>query len=196
MENIQTAAPERTNNETVGFWTYFGLSALFTLPVVGLIAAIVFAFAPKNKSIKNYARVMMTWGIVGLLICGLLAGAAIMAIRTAMGIIGTEFPFDPTSPAFSERIQDMLSQIPKDQLDDLMERYRNGEFDDLIERFQRGEFGDPDDLINRFEKGEFGDLSDLIDQLPTEDGGTTNDGGATGDGNAIPDDGGAPANGG
>ena len=60
MENIQAVAPE-PKNETVGFWTYFGLSALFALPVVGLIAAIVFAFAPKNKSLKNYARVMMTW---------------------------------------------------------------------------------------------------------------------------------------
>lgn len=196
MENIQTAAPATKQNETVGFWTYFGLSALFAVPVVGLIAAIIFAFAPKNKSLKNYARVMMTWCIVGLLVCGLLAGFAIMAIRTAIGTLGSDLPFDLADPAFAEQIQDLLSQIPKDQLDDLMDRYRNGEFDDLIDRFQKGELGDPNDLINRFENGEFGDLSDLLDQLPTEDGGATNDGGAIGDGNAVPDDGGAPSNGG
>lgn len=189
MENIQAVAPE-PKNETVGFWTYFGLSALFALPVVGLIAAIVFAFAPKNKSLKNYARVMMTWCIVGLLVCGLIAGAAVMAIRTALGLLGADLPFDLSDPAFSQKIQNILSQIPQDQLDDLMERYRNGEFDDLIDRFQRGEFGDPNDLIDRFENGEFGEISDVIDQLPTEDGGAMNDGGA------VPEDGGASSNGG
>lgn len=37
-------------------WAYFGYNILFTLPLVGFILAIVFAFDSSNINRRNYAR--------------------------------------------------------------------------------------------------------------------------------------------
>lgn len=48
-------APDLTS-KVVGTGAYFGLMLLFALPVIGFIACIIMAFAPKNNNIKHYAR--------------------------------------------------------------------------------------------------------------------------------------------
>ncbi len=83
MEEIITATetPEAAPvKETVGFWTYFGLAALFAIPVIGFIACLVFMFAPKCKSLKNYARATMAWMVTGLLVTVLIVSALISII--------------------------------------------------------------------------------------------------------------------
>ncbi len=60
-------------NKVVGTGAYFGLMILFSLPIVGFIACIVMAFLPKNKNLKNYARAMLIWSIITLVVVGLLA---------------------------------------------------------------------------------------------------------------------------
>lgn len=66
---VSSVAP---TNKVVGTGTFFGLMFLFALPIVGLIACIIMAFAPKNKNIKNYARAMLIWTAIALVICGIL----------------------------------------------------------------------------------------------------------------------------
>ncbi len=65
------ALPDRTN-KVVGTGTYFWLMVLFAIPIVGFIACIIISFAPKNRNLKNYARAMLIWAIIGLVIAGLL----------------------------------------------------------------------------------------------------------------------------
>lgn len=40
----------------LGAWAYFGLSILFSIPVIGLIFLIVFSLSDANINRRNYAR--------------------------------------------------------------------------------------------------------------------------------------------
>ncbi len=59
--SIQDAQP-------VSFWDWFWLILVFNLPVVGLIAVIIFAISSDNPSLKNYSRAWLLWAgiVVGL----------------------------------------------------------------------------------------------------------------------------------
>ncbi len=59
-------------SKTVGMGTYFLLMLVFALPVIGLIACIIMSFAPSNKSIKNYARAMVIWTVISLVLVAVL----------------------------------------------------------------------------------------------------------------------------
>ena len=41
---------------------------LFAIPVIGLIALLIFAFAVKNKNLRNFARAILIWIIVALVL--------------------------------------------------------------------------------------------------------------------------------
>ena len=49
---------------------------LFALPIVGWLICIIMAFAPKNKSLKNYARANLIWLLIGVILAILLGIAA------------------------------------------------------------------------------------------------------------------------
>ncbi len=57
--------------------TYFGLMFLFGIPLIGFLVCLVTAIAPKNKSIKNFARAQLIWTLIGLLFTILIIGALI-----------------------------------------------------------------------------------------------------------------------
>ena len=76
----------------VNMWGYYGLSILLKLPIIGFICTFIFAFAPKNKNIKNYARsYFCAWIVSAILIIItialiLFAGSAIIsALNNALG---------------------------------------------------------------------------------------------------------------
>jgi len=75
---------ENRENRAAGIWPYFGLILLFSIPVVGFIACIVFSFAPKNKGLRNFSRAVLIWMVVGLLILALLIAAVLSALSFAM----------------------------------------------------------------------------------------------------------------
>ena len=54
------------SNGVVGTGVFFGTMLLFALPIIGFIACIVMCFAPKRKSLKNYAKANLIWAIIGL----------------------------------------------------------------------------------------------------------------------------------
>ena len=54
--------------KVVGIFTYIGLFILFAIPFIGLISAVIFSFAPKAKSLKNFGRAVLIWKVVTLLI--------------------------------------------------------------------------------------------------------------------------------
>lgn len=63
---VNTAATEL--EKPVGFLPYFGLMVLFVLPVVGFISILVFSFAPKSKSLKNFARATLAWKVIAVVL--------------------------------------------------------------------------------------------------------------------------------
>lgn len=60
---------------------FFGLTLLFAIPVVGFIMIIIMSFAPRNKTVKNYARSY------------LIAFAIIIALGIAAALISLVFGF-------------------------------------------------------------------------------------------------------
>ena len=73
-EQSAPAKKQKKIAPVVGFWAYLGLFLLFSIPVVGFIASIVLSFAPKNKSVKNFARAALVWMIIGAVLVGATVG--------------------------------------------------------------------------------------------------------------------------
>lgn len=53
----------------VGTGTFFGLMLLFMLPVVGWIVCLIMAFASKNENKKHFARAMLIWVLISVVLC-------------------------------------------------------------------------------------------------------------------------------
>ncbi len=69
-QQVYTAPPAKTDGsgEVVSTGTFFGTIFLFKIPIIGFLACIIMCFAPKKKSLKNYAKAHLIWAIIGLVI--------------------------------------------------------------------------------------------------------------------------------
>lgn len=67
---------------------YFWLMLLFSLPVVGFICTVIFSFAPKNPSLKHFSRAVLIWMLVGLILCGILAGLVLLFSNVVLSYLG------------------------------------------------------------------------------------------------------------
>ena len=64
----------------IGAWGYFGLTLLFSLPVIGLIFLIVFSFSDANINRRNYARSYF---------CVLFISLVLLAVAFFTGMLAT-----------------------------------------------------------------------------------------------------------
>ena len=56
----------------ITMWGYFGYEILFSLPVIGLICMLVFAFGGgKNINVRNFARSYFCYAIIMALLIGI-----------------------------------------------------------------------------------------------------------------------------
>jgi len=113
-------------SKVVGTGTYFGLILLFALPVIGLIACIIMAFAPKNRNIKHFARAMLIWTVIALVLFGILAAVLTMLANSLMDYIN-----QLTGGEFGG-LGDLFGQLGElGELADIMEQYQNGGLENL-----------------------------------------------------------------
>lgn len=110
-------------NKIVGTGTYFGLMFLFAIPIIGQIACIIMAFTPKNKNLKNYARAMLIWTVIALVIGGILIALFLMFANTF-----TDFIRESTGGEFSGW-GDIFGNLG--DLEGLIEQFENGGFENL-----------------------------------------------------------------
>lgn len=52
----------------IGTGYFFGMMFLYSIPVVGWLVCIITAFVPKNETKKNFAKAMLIWLIIGLVL--------------------------------------------------------------------------------------------------------------------------------
>ncbi len=78
------APPQRSKEISTG--GYFWLMLLFAIPVIGFFAMLIFAFAVKNKNLRNFARAHVVWIVVALIIAILMW----IALKIALKVTGTE----------------------------------------------------------------------------------------------------------
>ena len=89
----------------VGTGTYFGLMILFSIPVIGFIACIIFACgAGKNENIRNFARAKLIWSLISLVIT--------VILTVVLVVFSIEFANYSNSAQFDEFFRN-FSQNPQ-----------------------------------------------------------------------------------
>ena len=170
MPDTKKAANEQVQDESlktdevVGLGTYFGLTALFAIPVIGLIASFIIIFTSKNKNIKNYAKATTIWLAISLLIGIFLVFATVKVVRVI------EKKMNQYEMQLEEK-SDMLEQL--EGLGGLLEQFEGsgdlGELGDLLEGF--GDMGDSLDSLENFGDSleQYGDLDGLLEEFGNSD---------------------------
>lgn len=82
-------APAQRSKE-VSTAGYFWLMLLFAIPVVGFIAMLIFAFAVKNKNLRNFARAHVVWIVVALILAILLW----IILKVVLKVTGVEIDWE------------------------------------------------------------------------------------------------------
>lgn len=135
----QNFAPAANQSKTVSIGAYFGLMLLFSIPVIGFIACIITAFAPENKSLKNFARAILIWTIIAVILVGILCAFGILFADVLTESVGdiTGLPIDEISDSYNDL----------DAYDDFDDAY--SDFDDAHSDFGESNesFALPDNLV-------------------------------------------------
>ena len=84
-EPFEAASKQEDLSKTVKTSTYFWLSLLFAIPVIGLISLIITACAARNRSIRNFAKSFLVWILVGLVFT-LISALALFILSKQMDI--------------------------------------------------------------------------------------------------------------
>ena len=115
-------APDSTS-KVVGTGAYFGLMLLFALPIIGQIACLIMAFAPKNKNIKHFARAQLIWMVIAIVLLGILVAVISLLTNSLMDYIN-----QLTDGQFSD-FGDLFGQLG--DLEGLTEQFQNGGLEGL-----------------------------------------------------------------
>ena len=75
-QNVQPVQQVPLADGTVGTGYFFGMMLVYAIPIVGWIACILTALKGKHQTKKNFAKAMMIWIIIGLVL-SLIMGAVI-----------------------------------------------------------------------------------------------------------------------
>lgn len=77
MENDLNNIPEEY--KPISMWGYFGYEILFSIPCIGLILLLVFAFGgTQNVNLKNFARSYFCFMIILIVLVVLLSSAGLV----------------------------------------------------------------------------------------------------------------------
>ncbi len=71
-------AVQQTENHSASTAHFFWMMLVYSLPLIGWLICIIMAFAPKNESKKHFARAILIWSIVGIVIS--IIGLIIMSL--------------------------------------------------------------------------------------------------------------------
>ena len=115
-------APDPTS-KVVGTGAYLGLMLLFAIPIIGQIACLIMAFAPKNKNIKHFARAQLIWMVIAIVLIGILVALLSVLTNTLM-----DFIKESTGGEFSNW-GDIFSNLG--DLEGLAEQFQNGGLEGL-----------------------------------------------------------------
>ena len=92
-------------------------------PIIGQIACLIMAFAPKNKNIKHFARAQLIWMVIAIVLIGILVALLSVLTNTLM-----DFIKESTGGEFSNW-GDIFSNLG--DLEGLTEQFQNGGLEGL-----------------------------------------------------------------
>lgn len=140
VQRSQTTVVQSTAEQTtVGTGMYFILMLLFALPVVGFVACIISAFASRNKNIRNFARAMLIWLILSvvllliLALVGYLIGGTLFEFVQQAGL----GEFGDLTNDFSQMLEG-IGQF--EDFENLAEQLQNGELESITDGLAENNF--------------------------------------------------------
>lgn len=71
-------ASQPAENHSASTTHFFWMILVYSLPLIGWLICVIMAFAPNNESKKHFARAILIWGIVGIVIS--IIGLIIMSL--------------------------------------------------------------------------------------------------------------------
>ena len=122
QQTYPQSAPDPTA-KVVGTGAFFGLMLLFAIPIIGFIACIIMAFAPKNKNVKHFARAMLIWAAIALVLSIILTVVLFVMAGSMMSYLGQLIDGGITD------IGDLYGQL--DGIEDIISEYQNGGLESL-----------------------------------------------------------------
>lgn len=103
---------QEETKKSLSIWTYVGLLFLFSIPCIGLIAAIVFAVAPKNESLKTFARGYLIFMVIAAILSAILFAVFAATVMVALEEAISEFQEEGYFESFPDN--DFFNQIVPD----------------------------------------------------------------------------------
>ena len=112
---------------------------LFALPIVGFIACIISAFVPGNKNIRNFAKAMLIWLIISIILLlalalvGYFIGGTISEYAQQAGFSG----FGDVINSFSQTLEN-FGQF--EDMGKLAEQLQNSELESVTDKLTENNF--------------------------------------------------------
>lgn len=145
------------STKPVSYGEFLGVIWLFAIPVIGWIACLIFMFAPKKKGMKNYARAVVTWAVVKIIIAVLVALLVVNLFSSSIipminDALGTQFSdigqvvgiiSDVSSGNYAGVISVMRPQLTEmlgEEFEPLINELSKEEYNDLINQIIAGEY--------------------------------------------------------
>ncbi len=162
----------------VSFWAFFGMIVLFAIPVLGWIAALIFVFAGKNKTIKNYAGAKLAYitvhAIASFLLFSILItsmfGMILPVVNTALG---TEFKdlsefvslaTDLIGGNYSRMVSGFIPALTKllgEEYKPFLTELASGKYEELLHHLKNKQYAL---VLADLESGKYPDLVKHLDQ--------------------------------
>lgn len=166
----------KAKNRPVGFWAFVGLILLFSIPVIGLIAAVIFFFATKNANIKNFSgaamALILTQFIATVLIVSLVLSSVLaVLLPTINETFGTEFTsvyqvIDVASNAlqgnYSKAIEPLvpaLSTVLGDEYEVFLTELSSGRYEELLHQLKNEQYGL---ILSDLQMGKYPELKESL----------------------------------
>ncbi|MBR5295679.1 MAG: hypothetical protein IKU24_03710 [Clostridia bacterium] len=176
-EEVQQPTPDNEKNGTIGFWPFLGMIFLFAIPVIGFIAAIIFIFAFKNKSIKNFAGAQLTFIVVQtvtsflvlILLISSVFGLILPAINNAFVTELENFSQvvsiagDLASGNYSKALSHLvpsLTNVLGEEYQPFLEELSSGKYEDLFHQLKNDQYGS---VLSDLKDGKYPDLTKTLD---------------------------------
>lgn len=173
-----TATPaNKEENKPVGFWAYFGLILLFSIPVIGFLAALGFIIGPKNKNIKNFAGASLTWIVVQIvstvlvttLVISALFGLFIPMINDSLGTefqnfsevvgVATDLAKGDYSSVIAHFVPS-LTGVMGEEYRPFLEELSSGKYEDVFRQLKSGQYST---ILSDLQSGSYPELVEKLD---------------------------------
>ncbi len=177
--NTQIASNDNFQEKVIGAWKYFGLTLLYSIPIIGLLVCIIVSCTAKNKHMKNHARGMVIWLVMLLLVSGIFTAVVVVKVVSFVKTTINEVQqYIETVEDINELIgffNDAEQSEGMPDLSGLMEDYESGNYEDIMDSFNSENL---DGLLNEFQNGDMDglleglqeeDLTELLEQFDTND---------------------------